>query len=870
MDGPPDLSNYDAAGHAAAEQNVSSSVRIDRFPGRAGKPLQNKTTTSYEAYSDQLGDHTVARDTDADLYHPFKSRIDWEIARWAKLRGPSSTAFTELLGIDGVAEQLGLSYHNTRELNKIIDTKLPDRPSFRHDQLVVDGVAYDMWSRNILHCIRSLFGRPEFADVIITAPERHFADAEGTVPLYHDMHTGKWWWATQKRLEHLKPGATIIPVIISTDKTQLTQFRNKTAYPVYMTIGNLPKEIRRKPSMGGQMLIGYLPATRLEHITNLPSRRRALANLYHACLGRILAPLRSSGIDGLPMATGHGVQYHCHPILACSAVDYPEQMLTVCCKYGECPTCTVDRDKLGDDKEAALRNLVEAIKALDLAEEGGAAFAQACEDAGIKPVYNPFWKSLPFVNIFRSIAPDILHQLYQGVLKHLLAWLRAAFGAAEIDARCRRMPPGHGTRFFSKGICSLSRVSGSEHRDICRILLGLVIGLRLPGGFSPIRVICAVRGILDFLYLAQYPVHSKHTLDAMDTALAEFHANKDIFIQLGIRAHFNIPKLHFCFHYRDLIENFGTTDNTNTETTERLHIDFTKDAYRATNKKDEYPQMTTWLERKEKVLCHERYISWRIAGCPSIIQSHSIALSQTRQIKMAKHPSVKAVSFTDFEAVYGAAGFQNHLGALIAQCQHPEYTPAQAFAAAPHTRIPFFSLPAFHYIKISHPNPHGRQQIPNTLDSIHVLPAQTSRHGRKRAARFDTVLVKISDNPGPGVNGYRVARVRAVFHIPEKYRRQISGGDNQYAGHFAYVQWFTKFRSSPCLHHRLYEVSRSMKQGIPEASIIPIEQIMQSVHLFPKFGAKVPHDWTSDTVLDLAPSFFVNCFQTPLAYKSIF
>jgi len=34
---------------------------------------------------------------------PFKSRIDWEVARWAKLRGPSSTAFSELLSIDGVS-----------------------------------------------------------------------------------------------------------------------------------------------------------------------------------------------------------------------------------------------------------------------------------------------------------------------------------------------------------------------------------------------------------------------------------------------------------------------------------------------------------------------------------------------------------------------------------------------------------------------------------------------------------------------------------------------------------------------------------------------------------------------------------------------
>ena len=63
------------------------------------------------------------------------------------------------------------------------------------------------------------------------------------------------------------PGATIIPIIISSDKTQITLFRNKMAYPVYLTIGNLPKSICHKPSQQGQILLAYLPSTHLLHIT---------------------------------------------------------------------------------------------------------------------------------------------------------------------------------------------------------------------------------------------------------------------------------------------------------------------------------------------------------------------------------------------------------------------------------------------------------------------------------------------------------------------------------------------------------------------------------------------------------------------------
>jgi len=68
-----------------------------------------------------------------------------------------------------------------------------------------------------------------------------------------------------------------------------------------MTIGNIPKEIRRKPSRQAHVLLAYLPTTCLEHVTNKASRCRMLANLYHTCVGRVLAPLTAAGINGVNM-----------------------------------------------------------------------------------------------------------------------------------------------------------------------------------------------------------------------------------------------------------------------------------------------------------------------------------------------------------------------------------------------------------------------------------------------------------------------------------------------------------------------------------------------------------------------------------------
>ncbi|KAJ7488720.1 hypothetical protein B0H11DRAFT_1694980, partial [Mycena galericulata] len=133
-----------------------------------------------------------------------------------------------------------------------------------------------------------------------------------------------------------------------------------------------------------------------------------------------------------------------------------------------------------------------------------------------------------------------------------------------------------------------------------------------PDGQSSSKLVAAVWGLLDFVYLTQYPMHTSETLSHLGNTLNRFHDHKSIFVDLGVREDFNLPKLHSCHHYIMYIKLFGTTDNYNTEYTERLHIDLAKDAYRSTNFKDEFPQMTLWLERKEKIYRHEKYIQWRL------------------------------------------------------------------------------------------------------------------------------------------------------------------------------------------------------------------------------------------------------------------
>ncbi|KAH9035984.1 hypothetical protein EDB83DRAFT_2228801 [Lactarius deliciosus] len=121
----------------------------------------------------------------------------------------------------------------------------------------------------------------------------------------------------------------------------------------------------------------------------------------------------------------------------------------------------------------------------------------------------------------------------------------------QIDAWCQSLPPNHHIKTFSNGITILSHVSGQEHKEMCRILLGLIVDLPLPSRQVTSRIVRSVHALLDFLYLAQLPSQTTDTITQLDEALAQFHSNKAVFVDLGVRKHFNIPKFHSLMHYSD-------------------------------------------------------------------------------------------------------------------------------------------------------------------------------------------------------------------------------------------------------------------------------------------------------------------------------
>ncbi|QRW09327.1 leucine-tRNA ligase [Ceratobasidium sp. AG-Ba] len=499
-----------------------------------------------------------------------------------------------------------LPWENLTSFYTSVDA-LPHGPDWRHKSIVIttsEGTeVLDLYKRCPVDCTRHLIGLNRLRSHMHYAPEVHYrTTSDGRrVRVRGDMCSGDWWW----RMQDLLGGdATIAPIILATDATLLSLFSGRKAWPVYLTIGNIDKEVRRRPSEQATILIGYIPVADLSFISNEEERREKKWEVYHACMSEILASLKEASKDGVEMVCADGAVRRVHPIAAAHMADFEEQCTVACTYRTRCPICDVPHEGRGDGQgEAKIRTRLQTLEALQHARRG---YTWTRHHLGIRPTM-PYWAKLPFATGHSSLVPDMLHQIHNGVFKdHLLGKWKHILGDQTMDERLMGIPRFPGIRHFKTGISSFfnAKWRGTESKAAGKILLPIVAESR------PKDAVCAARCLVDFMYRAHLPQLDDDDLAQLGEDLAEFHQVKQVFISEGAidseSGYDGIPKIHMLSHYVHLIREYGVPDGFNTEISERLHIDYVKLFYRASNKVDPIVQMVTMLQRREAWLMQRR------------------------------------------------------------------------------------------------------------------------------------------------------------------------------------------------------------------------------------------------------------------------
>ncbi len=260
---------------------------MDVMQKKAGKSLDHISRQRRFIYGSATDAFMKEKDTFNRIYYPFASAADYALAHWF-LHSRCTQGFINHFFQDKRLKEIHdlLSFKNAKQLywliNNISRGILDDkwlRYSFEitFEVINVSAKKYYVEYRDVMSVIQFLIDHPPFADKLTYASIQQYNTNESRI--YSEMHTADWWWHRQN---DIPTGGTIVPVLLGTDKTVLTQHHGDVAvWPIYLTIGNLTQETRRSQTSLGTLLLRFISIVK-------EIDRETKFNIYHTAMAKIL------------------------------------------------------------------------------------------------------------------------------------------------------------------------------------------------------------------------------------------------------------------------------------------------------------------------------------------------------------------------------------------------------------------------------------------------------------------------------------------------------------------------------------------------------------------------------------------------------
>ncbi|KAG8731170.1 hypothetical protein FRC10_001977, partial [Ceratobasidium sp. 414] len=872
---PPDPNPSDS--HPPDLREASNGTFIENFPvSTAGMPIgqrkDEKDLAEYLKSCGRLGDPELFETAEILLTTGLNGR-----GRTKHLKGPMYRWRSRKKWKGKEKEVWG----DDRELMKDVDN-LPQGPKWRTVEVEVGEGLYKrthtLYLRNLLAVIRQLLGARRFKRWMRYAPERHWVSRDRKHRIYDEMWSGDWWWRMQYLIRN--KNGTIAPLIIASDETTLANNpRGAKAHPIYLTLGNISKNIRSKPTKRAMVLIGYLPVDSFEDVADEVTRRRYHGELLHQSLAEVFEPLKSASSDGILAWCSDGYMRHVYPIIAAWVADWPEQNDVACTTQSGCPKCTQGWKGRGQGgPKMPLRDRDATIEAMR--EYQRTKRPPTLSPLCLKPE-EAFWASIPHVDIGVCLAPDLLHQIYKGMFEHARNWVEELLGTEELNRRFKSMPTAQDLRRFKNGVTTVKNWAGRESRDMARQLLLVAIDAQAHPDF--IRM---VRAIIDFSYLAHGAELTDVDLGDMERALGEFHSAKNVLVDgKMVRDSFDrIAKLHMLSHYVDDIHELGTPDGYSTEISEHLHIIYVKIPWRMSNRRAPFPQMVKFVRRLEAMQIHRTAIDEFYGEREGADEAEIEAARRLIEEDDDSEGRGNGVGVGE-----GGVGVdEDHFGAEedsdeeliemesaeLAMGHEPTYhypRPSIAIARRPTVRhlpghvlissycapdlirgvrsflsrktsqtpilLPSDQFNVWHKATLNHPLLPFAPGEPRHRDVIRVHPVVRDKAGRiKDVGVFDTALFATSRDVF-GIARFRAGRVRAIFTLPPRLR-------GLYSDPLVYLDVYSPFTLDATDSHRLYQTSCAHSNGdrAQDSMVLPLRCLAMACHLAPDFSSRPTFD----------------------------
>ncbi|KAG0700553.1 hypothetical protein DFH29DRAFT_983059 [Suillus ampliporus] len=190
-------------------------------------------------FLERFNDDVYADHRNDNLYYPFASFQDWELASFLLSSTLSMAAIDHFLGIELVYQSLTALLSHSKELWGRAEL-LPSGPKWQCHVISTDHpmkLPVHLYWRDPLDCIELLFNNSKFAKDIDLIPECIYTMVEHTVRIYGEWMTGEAAWTMQSKLPE---DSTLLGVILSSDKTNITNTTGRhVAHPLLISLANI-------------------------------------------------------------------------------------------------------------------------------------------------------------------------------------------------------------------------------------------------------------------------------------------------------------------------------------------------------------------------------------------------------------------------------------------------------------------------------------------------------------------------------------------------------------------------------------------------------------------------------------------------------
>ncbi|KAJ7023961.1 hypothetical protein C8F04DRAFT_1303601 [Mycena alexandri] len=829
-----------------------------------------------ETFKDKFRKDEYAEQRQTNLYYPFASAEEWELAAFITRSNMTLAKTDEFLKLRLVL-RMNLSFKTAKDLRSRIES-LPKGPAWKATPWKTPYPTkkpLTLYYRDPIECLQTLLSNPLVQDSIHYTPFKMWKTAERIVRVYNQWLSGDTAWKIQ---DELPDGATILGTVISSDKTQLsTMTGNRQAHPLLISLANIDMDFRMKASHHAFLLVALCPIPKFIE-QNAEIRGVLDSRTFHAVLDFVLGPLKKVAEVGLMMSDPLVKQLH-----------------------------KLERSTDPWD----LRSYVKKAKLLRL-----------------NGVHRPFWQDWPLAEPSVFLTPEILHHWFKFAYDHIVKWCIAALGPAEIDFRFSVLRPHTGMRHFKEGISKAKQVTGREHRDILRYLIAVIADAKHVSK----AFVTALASIVDFFYHGQAPSIDDDVLDQMDGALANFHQHKSAILKAGVRKgkkgpinNWYIPKLEFLQSVVPAIRANGVPLQWTADVTEHAHITEVKDPASNSNNQGYEAQICRHLDRRDKCDFFDLATSMESAGVDGgndwdeeLVDDPDLL---DEQIGPVAHPSSgrKTVNYfalsasllagkspnaptplRTFTSVDGSTAFhlnRDHVGrrvtvedtstkfrlpdlkeALLAFIQRAPTNPLIVGGRRPKLTD---DQPAFTYLQVWH---GVRIQTHSYHDAKQILVPETVNaeppKGTWKFGRGDPVLVNIDDHyhwPKSGLAGHAICQLKLIFRVVPWTDFIAPAGTEQF---LAYVQRFDIVSQPnpgggangpfPEPSTGMFLLKRARRaDGSAMGDIVPLHRVRAPIELTPRFGKVANKKLTSQTSLDYCDEFWLDKWFTKELFWSL-